>query len=166
MRAKQAIGAYFSTSLYIKLRLITIRRNFVGGSDDKKDRRYGGFGGFMDKKDLYKSRSEKFFMNKIDRENYGCLWFYATYTIGEIKALKPKNSDIHSKRCPPYVEQRLAKKGFINLKKRTGNFITDPTGMRELNRLESIKWRFWTYVFGIVITVCAIIGLGRQFKWW
>lgn len=116
-------------------------------------------------KSLNKSKEKVWFMNTIDRENYKCLNACTDCTKAKIKSLEEDGIIDFKKKCPINVEKRLISKGWINHKNKGDHIITD-SGMKELNRLELMKWKFGTWVSGIVIAICAVITLGRFMKWW
>lgn len=120
---------------------------------------------YCKRKIVIEENKSKLFMNTIDREDYKCLNACTNYTRAEITSYDEKGQTDFRNKCPAHVDKRLVDKGFINWKGRSRNIITD-NGRKELNRLEVIKWRFWTYVSGIVIAICAVITLGRFLKWW
>lgn len=117
------------------------------------------------KKDLYKIIQIRWIMNTIDNEDYKALNACTKYTRAKIKSMDEDNILDFKNKCPTYIENRLIAKGFIDLNGNSRNIITD-SGMKELNRLEIMKWKFWTYVSGIIIAICAVITLGRFMTWW
>ena len=104
-------------------------------------------------------------MNKLDKEDYNCLKACTKYTRSKIKSFDEDGLSIYRDECPQFVEERLISKGFIDLQGESRHTITD-SGRKELNRLEVIKWKFWTTLFTGLTMLFTLIILGRTFGWW